>query len=167
MHRIRIALAGIALVITSPLLFAAPPLEALATSVNGEPVMASARELFESLNQRATLEVTSVPAGKVLIVEHSTVFLDTGVRQFDERPIRFTAILRGTTGTSTNQVRLGYMDENPNTSRGGRLFLYSDEVHLYFTEGPISCDANTDFAGTELFSGAIDCMVSGRLIDAP
>ena len=117
---------------------------------------------------RSTTEVYVVPPGKILIVDHASVFLDIDVANRPTTPLRIRAELTGPSpGVGFVTVPLGFMEEYVITSRGTPNFLTSRNISTYFGAGAIRCTSETNYGGVNLRFGAQQCTLSGRLIDAP
>ena len=112
-------------------------------------------------------EVFRVPAGKIFIVDYVSIYLDVVVNNRPQTGLRIASRLDGTGSSGSIQYELGYMEEFVFTSRGTPNFITATAATIYFSEGPVTCVADSHFAGTGLDFGAIKCNVSGRLIDAP
>lgn len=137
---------------------------------NAEPVNVGVFRSIDSTGDgnRSTTEVYVVPPGKILVVDHASVYLDVVVANRPATPLRIRAELRGPSpGIGFVTVPLGFMEEYAMTSRGTPNFLTSRNVSTYFGAGAISCTAETNYGGVNLRFGAQQCTLSGRLIDAP
>lgn len=132
-------------------------------------VSVSVRNLVEVPTARITQNVFEVPAGKVLIVDYVSIYLDVVVGNRPNTGLRIAGNLSGT-GAGTDSLvnfELGYMEEFERTSRGTPNFIVARNVKAYFSEGTVQCVADTHFAGSGLDFGLARCSLAGRLIDAP
>jgi hypothetical protein len=145
-------------------------IDAVVGGTSSEPISLSVFEFVEDSGSRHTQDLFVVPEGKILFVDHASVFLDVVVRNRPTADIRILASLVGT-GVSETPTRvtfqLGYMDEFPQTSRGTPNFIAQGELGVFFGPGPVQCESNTRFGGVNLDFGTASCTFSGRLVDAP
>lgn len=137
---------------------------------SAEPVSVRAFRSIDTAGDgnRSSTVVYVVPAGKILIVEHTSLFLDVVVANRPATELRIRAELSGAGPTGGGlTVPLGFMEEYPFTSRGTPNFLFSANVTTYFGSGNITCTSETNYGGVNLSFGIQTCTLSGRLIDAP
>jgi len=124
-------------------------------------------ELVNAPTALVSIEVFSVPAGKIFIAAYISISLDVAVQNRPRHRLRIAARLDGSGTNSAARYELGYMDEFGFTSRGTPNFIMARELTAYFTEGPLTCVSDSHFAGSDLDFGVVRCDISGRLIDAP
>jgi len=148
-------------------------LAALDADVTPDTKLVSVRVSRNVANEGSNLlvDVFEVPAGKVLVVDFLSMFLDVVVRNEPSTGVRIRGTLIGANpqNPSSAQVRfdLGYMDRYLFTSRGTPNFTISGQIPVYFGAGTVRCLADTRFGGVDLDFGLAECSISGRLIDAP
>lgn len=128
--------------------------------------------VFESVNEPQSsfirVEAYQVPAGKILIAEYVSMYLDIAVTDRPSTGLKIEGTIAGTGTPSGNaSFELGYMEEFERTSRGTPNFIIAKNLTAYFSEGPVICIADSHFAGTDLDFGVMSCSIAGRLIDAP
>lgn len=132
-----------------------------------EFVTVSIRDLVEAPTATITRDVYQVPAGKMLIVEYISIYLDVAVNNRPASGLKIAGNIAGNGTTGYVRFELGYMEEFGRTSRGTPNFVIARNVTAYYSEGAVQCTADSHFAGSDLDFGVIECALSGRLVDAP